>query len=130
MSSKLMRDHSSVVQTIKPLVAALPHSLRKGCAFPCGASMSSAAPQRQSLRHSRVNGKPQDFRKGWSEVAGAVPTVVLTFPVEISPLAVLDEVGPVERMQFGIVPEHVELYLSQRCATAHTSLQVAVVTSH
>lgn len=47
------------------------------------------------------------------------------FAVQISPLAGLDEVGPVKRMKFRIALEHVELHRSQRFAAAHCGHRLA-----
>jgi len=54
----------------------------------------------------------------------------LTFTFEVGPLAGLDEVGPVEGMEFGISFEHVELNLSQRFAAAQALLEVSIIAGH
>ena len=52
------------------------------------------------------------------------------FAVEVGPLAGLDKVGPVERMQLGVLLQHVELHLAQSFTATHSGFEVLVIISH
>src|SRR5690349_19660614 len=58
------------------------------------------------------------------------PLFRLTPTVEVRPLAGLDEVGPVERMESRVALEHVELYVSQSLAAPQSLFEIPVVTRH
>src|SRR3989440_11081145 len=55
---------------------------------------------------------------------------VSAFAFEVRPLAVLYEVGPVERVELLVLTEHFELHAAQRVAAPEALFEIPVVARH
>jgi hypothetical protein len=67
---------------------------------------------RGEIQRRGGRGIPRKPQKCPWEFSVSSVVICLTFAVEVRPLTGLDEVGPVEGMELGILLQHVELHLS------------------